>query len=155
MVSWWLSSGAVHPCCYAFLGVPIVPDRTPGLGPMMGLATALEASHHDLNLAVACDIPDVDVGLAHRMLEQAGGYDVVVPRTGDGFIEPLFAVYRKSTAAALFRLMQDGERKVRTLFPRCRTCYFDLPDGATWSNLNTREEYLAYVGANGGAARAG
>jgi len=46
---------------YAFLGAPVIPDRVPDRGPLMGIASALGASAHDRNVVVACDMPDVPV----------------------------------------------------------------------------------------------
>ena len=40
----------------SFLGFEIVPDKTSGQGPLMGIASALEASANELNFVVACDI---------------------------------------------------------------------------------------------------
>jgi molybdopterin-guanine dinucleotide biosynthesis protein A len=138
---------------YAFLGVPVIEDRIPGNGPMMGIASALAASAFDLNLVAASDIPDIDVSLAHRMIDLADGYDAVVPRTPEGHLEPLFAVYRRSAGSRMRRLLAEGERRIRRLFESCRTRYVDLPSERAITNLNTIQEYLAYVGDAGAAVR--
>jgi len=133
---------------HAFLGLRTVPDRAPGRGPLMGIASALEASAHELNFVVACDAPDLNIALAHRLLDRAAGRDAVVPRGPGGAVEPLFAVYRKSLAPRAHRLLGAGEGRVRALFAKGRTRYVDLPPGeAVPANLNTREEYAAHVAA--------
>jgi molybdenum cofactor guanylyltransferase len=128
---------------YRFLGARVVADQEPGLGPMMGIVSALDASSRELNVAVACDIPDIDMSLVHRMLDGAEGYDAVVPRTGNELLEPLFAVYRKSTADVMRRLLAQGERRPSRLFEHCRTRFIDLP--RPLRNLNTMQEYRNYV----------
>jgi len=138
---------------YKFLGLEVVPDRNPGFGPMMGVSSALAVSSHDLNLAVACDIPEVDMTLAHRMLAYAEGRDAVVPRVDGALLEPLFAVYRKSAAAKMDELLREGERRIRRLFGHCRTRFVDLKDPGHISNLNTMKEYLAYVSKRDPALR--
>jgi len=138
---------------YAFLGVPVIPDRVPGLGPLMGIASALEASRHDLNLVVACDIPELDLSLAHRLLDRAEDSDAVVPRLNNGRLEPLFAVYRKRAAGRMHGLLAAGERRIRGLFDVCPTRFIDLPRGRIIKNLNTMEAYVAYVGAKNAALR--
>lgn len=134
------------------LGAKVVADRTPGLGPMEGIASALDASSHELCLVVACDIPRLDLTLARRMLAQAAGADAVVPRLrppasrgGEPLLEPLFAVYRKSTARHIQHLLDDGVRQVRELFSHCRTRFIDMDDGFALANLNTEEDYRTYV----------
>jgi len=130
---------------YTFLDLKVVADRVPSEGPLMGIASALEASEHDLNLVVACDIPEIDVNLAHRMLSYAKNYDAVVPRVGGRLLEPLFAVYRKSTVTRINKLLASGERRVRRLFDFCRTRFVDVPVENAVTNLNTMKEYLAHV----------
>jgi molybdenum cofactor guanylyltransferase len=143
---------ANDPAKYAFLDLTVVPDRLAGMGPMMGLASSLEAASHDLVLVVACDLPDINLPLAHRMLALARNYEVVVPRIrstsadrASPLLEPLFAVYRRSIAPTLFDLLESGERRIRSVFDHVRTCYVDVDDTTAPINLNTEEEYRSYV----------
>jgi molybdopterin-guanine dinucleotide biosynthesis protein A len=144
---------ANNPEKYAFLGLPVIRDRSPGNGPMMGIASALEVSTLDLNLVVACDIPEINMNLAHRMIDLAKGYDIVVPRTEEGLLEPLFAVYRRSVLRRMHDLLSAGERRIRRLFSVCRTRFVEVPARNSLKNLNTMEEYLRYVGAHDTALR--
>jgi molybdopterin-guanine dinucleotide biosynthesis protein A len=133
---------------YAFLGLEVAPDKTPGQGPLMGIASALEASANEVNLVVASDMPDVDVPYARRLLAESDGYDAVVPRGSDGQVEPLLAVYRKSLADKMFEMIRSGERRIRSVFEHCRTKYVDLPDAEVIRNLNTVNEYEEYTGGS-------
>ena len=135
---------------HAFLGIDTVGDRQAGQGPLMGVASALEAASHDLAFVVACDIPDIDIHLAHRLLNQAGGQDAVVPRnmqpgSGSPRPEPLFAVYRRDAATRMFELLTRGERRIRSFFDQAAVRYVDLDPKDAPRNLNTDEEYRAYV----------
>lgn len=129
---------------YAFLALDVIPDRTPGQGPLMGIASTLSTSPRELNLVVSCDMPSLELPTARRMLRLAENADAVVPRCGD-LLEPLFAVYRRSLAPTLFNLLASGERRVRTVFQHCRTAYADLPDDTCLRNLNTMDEYDNYI----------
>lgn len=130
---------------YAFLNLPVVPDQVPGQGPLMGIASALQASRSDVNMVVASDMPDVPLPYTRRMLAEIDGYDVVVPRGADGQVEPLLAVYRKSLADMMLEMIRAGDRRIRSIFEHCRTKYVDLPGGDAIRNLNTMKDYEEYT----------
>lgn len=133
---------------YGFLGHRVVADRAPGQGPIMGLASALRASRHETNLVVACDIPAVDMGIVRRMLRLARKHDCVVPRDR-GQYEPLFAVYKKTLTSSLDRLLADGVRRIRDLYGLCDTAFLDLEECEQLVNLNTIQDYEAFLGRSG------
>jgi molybdopterin-guanine dinucleotide biosynthesis protein A len=128
----------------AFLGAKIVPDRTAGQGPLVGIASALEVSANESNFVVACDIPRIDLHLVRRMLTEANDVDMVIPTTGEGRYEPLFAVYRKSALQAIDQTLLSGSRKISDVFARCKVRYIDLGDKEWFANLNTMAEYKAF-----------
>jgi len=80
---------------YAFLGLPMVGDRIPGLGPLGGLEAGLTASRHARTFFVACDMPFVNEALVRHLVELAASYDIVVPKVR-GEYEPMHAVYTKA-----------------------------------------------------------
>jgi molybdopterin-guanine dinucleotide biosynthesis protein A len=126
---------------YAFLGFEIISDRIPGQGPLMGIASALEASANELNFVVACDIPYIDLAYVRKMLAEAKGVDVVIPTTGDERYEPLFAAYRKSALEAINEVLSSGGRKISDIFSRCRVKYIKLDAPELLINLSTMSEY--------------
>ena len=131
---------------FAFLGLPVIPDAVPNQGPLMGIASALQASAHDLNFVIACDIPHVELRSVRRMLLQAGqsGADIVVPTTGEQQYEPLFAVYRKSALSAINKTLLSGGRKIADAFSLCKVEFAKLDKDLV--NLNTMAEYQKYTG---------
>jgi len=124
----------------AFLGFEIIPDKIPGQGPLMGIASALEVSTNEFNFVVACDIPHIDLTYVRRMLAEAEGVDIVIPTTGEERYEPLFAVYRKSALKAINGVLSSGGRKISDVFDRCRVKYIEL-EARGLTNLNTMTEY--------------
>jgi len=124
----------------AFLGFEIIPDKIPGQGPLMGIASALEVSTNEFNFVVACDIPHIDLTYVRRMLAEAEGVDIVIPTTGEERYEPLFAVYRKSALKAINKVLSSGGRKISDVFDRCRVKYIEL-EARGLTNLNTMTEY--------------
>jgi molybdopterin-guanine dinucleotide biosynthesis protein A len=132
---------------FQFLGLEVVPDRIPGEGPMMAVASALERSENDINFVVACDIPVLPTDLLMRLLRDArGNADVVVPVTAQSRYEPLFAVYRKRVKPLLDRALDHGGRRIVTIFDACRTRTVRLGEGEGPSNVNTIADYETLAG---------
>jgi molybdopterin-guanine dinucleotide biosynthesis protein A len=131
---------------YAFLGAPVIADRMPGQGPLMGIASALAASDNEVNLVIACDIPEVDIALVRTMLRRIRGYDAVVPKTGPSQYEPLFAVYKKRILKALENALSSGQRRIIDALSPCRVKYLDLTGTGCLRNLNTMQDYLKFIG---------
>ena len=127
----------------SFLNLPVVRDRIPGQGPLMGIASALQASENELNLVVACDIPYIDLHYVRRMLMEADGVDVVVPTTDGKRHEPLFAVYRRSTLGIINEVLASGGRKISDIFSRCRVRFVKL-EAQRFVNLNTMADFEEY-----------
>jgi molybdopterin-guanine dinucleotide biosynthesis protein A len=132
---------ANDPARYGFLGAPVVADRQPGEGPLMGLASCLAAARHDRNLLLGCDMPHPPLPLLRRMLAGADGVDAVVPRTRDGRPEPLCAVYRRSCLPAATRLLAAGRRRMTDLLDAVRVRWVDTDTPP--ANLNTPADYQA------------
>ena len=130
---------------YKFLGLPVVIDKVPCQGPLMGIASALAASANDLNFVVACDIPDICLEFVASMLQRAGDCDGVVPVDGAGRYEPLLAVYRKSMLPAMNAVLGAGRRRIAAAFPLCRMRYVDLGNAAWLRNLNSLDAYRQYI----------
>jgi molybdopterin-guanine dinucleotide biosynthesis protein A len=125
---------------YSFLGVEVVPDRVANQGPLMGIASALGASDNELNFVVACDIPHIDIRFVRKMLAEAQAVDMVIPTTGNGKHEPLFAIYNKSALKCINKVLSSGKRKISDAFPHCNVKYINLKS-KQFTNLNTMEEY--------------
>ncbi len=129
---------------FAFLGLAVIPDRIAGQGPLMGIASALNASDNELNFVVACDIPQIELRLVRRMLSEAAesGADIVLPVGGDGKHEPLFAIYRNSALEAIDKVLSSGGRKISDVFPLCTVKYMEMEGSLI--NLNTAAEYQRF-----------
>ena len=124
-----------------FLGVEVVADKIAGQGPLMGIASALEASENDINFVVACDIPRINMAFVRRLLAGAREAEIVMPITGEGNFEPLFAVYRKSILGAINEVLSSGRRKIIEVFDLCKVKYVKLDEPEWLSNINTQVEY--------------
>jgi len=128
---------------FAFLGFEVIPDKVPEQGPLMGIASALEASANELNFVVACDIPKINLACVNRMLTEAleSQADIVVPTTGEENYEPLFAIYRKTALEAINKTLSSGKRRITDVFTLCTVKHIELDDTDWLINLNTMAEY--------------
>lgn len=134
---------------YAFLGCDVVRDKMPGQGPLMGIASGLDASANELNFVVGCDIPHIDLTFVRKMFTEAveSRADIVIPTSSpqdalrpEEKCEPLFAVYRKSVLEAVNQVLSSGKRKISDVFPLCRVKFIEL-QAEQFTNLNTMSEY--------------
>lgn len=97
----------------------VIPDVTPGKGPLGGLEAALrEASVRGLDgvLLLACDLPAVTAELLTSVVDALEGVPAAAPSREGGGIEPLCAAYRAETLAAVERRLSSEDLSLHTLF---------------------------------------
>lgn len=124
----------------------LVTDLHPGAGPLAGIEAGLAASPLDPVVAVACDMPDVTPSLLRRLVETASGgaIDAAVPRLG-GEPEPACAAYRHSAAGAISAALAAGRYRAADVLGGLRVAWLDYEDPAQFANLNTPEDYRAFL----------
>ncbi|MHC4288671.1 MAG: molybdenum cofactor guanylyltransferase [Planctomycetota bacterium] len=127
-------------------GVTVVPDEVADKGPLMGIASTLRVSRNDTNFVIACDIPEVDIAFVRQMIRESNGFDAVVPQTGQGRYEPLFAVYKKNILVEIDKAIAYGKYRVIAPLENCRAKYLDLHGDIQLRNLNTMNDYCEFVG---------
>ena len=143
------------------MSVTLVRDDVPYQGPVGGICYGLRAAEADAAFVTSCDSAFLNRDLIAHLVSQIPDYDVVVPRW-ENLLQPLHAVYRKSVLPLLEQQLARGELRPVILFDRVRTRTIEEeeirrfdPDGASFFNMNTPEDYAAALErwqANGGAA---
>lgn len=104
-----------------------VSDRRPDAGPLAGIEAALQASRHDVVVAVACDMPLVRPALVRAIAAACDGYDVAMPRLFERE-QPLLAAYRRSCLAVVGELLAEGDGHIRAILPRLRSRRLERAD---------------------------
>jgi molybdenum cofactor guanylyltransferase len=132
---------------YAFPGVRVTFDKTPGVGPLMGLYSGLSAINTERALVVAVDMPFVQPALLSFLLAQ--------PLTADTLLVPLvrnvpqvmLAIYPRSVLPLIKEQIQQGRRDLRCLLEVAPVQYIEEPQllGVdpllrSFVNINTPEE---------------
>ncbi len=128
------------PETHGFLGLPMIPDRQTGQGPLMALASSLPHASYDWSLVVCCDTPDVPGGLINALFRRTGDADAVIPVDETGRAHLLFALYHRHAAGIADALLQDGRRSVLALANRCTVTSVTLDGSWLPGNLNTPED---------------
>jgi molybdopterin-guanine dinucleotide biosynthesis protein A len=133
------------------LGLPVVPDRYPGSGPLGGVLGALELfAESEVSTAgvfvVACDLPALTGPVLADMIAAARDHphaDVVVARTPT--IEPTCAIWNPVAIEPVRRWFGEGERALHVAIGRLTAIDVDL-DGTSLRNINTPEDLDRYPG---------
>jgi molybdopterin-guanine dinucleotide biosynthesis protein A len=131
---------------YGRLGFPVLPDRSPGAGPLGGIETALSHTAADWNLVLACDMPAVSAEFLRGLLLAAEGSqaDALVPAGPSGRLEPLCAVYHRRCGPLFRRAIESGVRKVTEALGGLRVVNYPVMEAACLENLNTPAEWACY-----------
>jgi molybdopterin-guanine dinucleotide biosynthesis protein A len=133
---------------YGHLGYLVIPDRSPGEGPLGGIETALTYAGADWNLILACDMPAIPAEFLRGLLDATEGLDAdaLVPAGPSGRPEPLCAVYHRRCLETLRHAVEAGVRKITDALAGLRVAPFPVDDAACFENLNTPEEWASYAG---------
>jgi molybdopterin-guanine dinucleotide biosynthesis protein A len=139
-----VSSG--HRDAFADLAVDVVPDLTPGAGPLGGIYTALVSSTQPRTLVVACDMPFLTLPLLVHLTRDSDA-DLVIPRSAAG-LEPLCAVWSAAAADAIRRRIERGQLKAALVVEELRVEEIGPevlascdPHGLLFVNVNTPHDY--------------
>ena len=131
------------------LGLPVLPDRYPGTGPLGGVLGVLELfESHEQPVAgvfvVACDLPALtgrSLGGMVQVARDRPDIDVVVARTSA--IEPACAIWKPVAAGRIRRCFENGERALHAAIARLDSIEVEV-DAAALRNINTPDELRGY-----------
>lgn len=141
---------------YGRLGLPVVADSYPGLGPLAGIEAALGATRAEANLVVACDMPSLNGDVFGQLFEALGrDGDAAVPQYADGRVEPLCAVYSRRIHPVIREALESGVRKVTDALRLLESGgfalrYLRVATSDAFENLNTPDDLSRYLGAENG-----
>jgi molybdopterin-guanine dinucleotide biosynthesis protein A len=127
--------------------VPVVEDAEEYAGPLPALVAGIRAAGTQRVIAVACDMPFLNVPLlADLVARLEEDIDAVVPVTEDG-PQPLHAAYGDCAVEPLLAALAAGERSLRGALGRLRVRWVEEevwrgldPSGRSFRNVNTPEE---------------
>lgn len=124
---------------------PQIVDRQPGIGPIAGIAAALEEHPHAAWLVLACDLPFITPAALQRLIEQRDPQRLATAYRShhDGLPEPLCAIWEPRAAAAIRNHLSLGKQCPRKLLIDADVTLLDLPDPRALDNINTPDEFAS------------
>ncbi|MBI2817909.1 MAG: molybdenum cofactor guanylyltransferase [Acidobacteria bacterium] len=139
---------------YLDIGIPVIEDVMPGLGPLSGIHAALLHSGDRLSMILGCDMPYVSAEflMLLRDIAESAQADAVVPESKAFKYEPLCAVYAPACLPLIEAAVQSGDNRIRLVLERVRVRLVTADewqpydaDGKLFLNLNTPEDYQKAV----------
>ena len=138
---------------FAWTGLQVVADLTPGDGALGALRTAVHAAQTDRTLVMACDMPFVTEALLGYLVDAGRAADIAIPRTSRGY-EPLCATYSRRCADEMARLIAERRFKlsevalipgliIRELGPDELRPFG--PEERLFFNINTSDDYARAI----------
>ncbi len=134
------------PLDYLGFDARLVTDIYRGKGPLGGIHAGLLHAGGEHAFVSACDMPCLSEAFIRYMIEQAAGYDLVVPVTDNGF-ESLHAIYSRKCLPVIESQIERGELKVSHLFKKFKTREIPVdeirrvdPEGKLFANLNRPDD---------------
>lgn len=103
----------------------VVLDRYPDTGSLGGIFSGLEAAQSPWIIAVACDMPFLNISLLRHLMSLRENADAVVPVV-DGRPEPTHALYAKSCLPFIAPRLVAGDLKISGFYDEVRVSY--VPD---------------------------
>ncbi|MBS7638069.1 molybdenum cofactor guanylyltransferase [Candidatus Bathyarchaeota archaeon] len=131
--------------------VGLTEDLLEGKGPLVGMISGMRWINSEYTLVLPCDTPLIKPSVLRFLYQKAAGVDAVIPKWPNGYIEPLQACYRTSSALkAAEETIRKGKRSCRDMIRLLnRVVYVNIdelrrfdPDLVTFFNINCKEELL-------------
>jgi len=125
----------------------VFPDLWPDIGPLGGLATALNYAEYPFCFLTGCDLPFITGDLIKILWQQADSFDIIVP-TWRGNSEPLVCFYHKRCLNAINIAIESGTFMLKGFWQELNINYVDMLTFYSESevkqiflNINTPEDY--------------
>lgn len=137
---------------YGRLGYPVIPDTAGDfLGPLAGMARAMEQAETPYVVAIPCDspfiVPDLVAGLYGALAD--AGAEIGVAHDGER-MQPVFALLKSALRESAMDFLRGGGRRVGLWYARHRVALADFSHSPSmFQNINTPEDAKALETGSG------
>ncbi|MBC8314982.1 MAG: molybdenum cofactor guanylyltransferase [Bacteroidales bacterium] len=125
----------------------IITDKIKGIGPLGGINAALYHCSAEAIFVVPCDMPYLKKEVIEKVIEvyNKSDCDAMIPRMGS-FIEPLHAIYKKTTLNILQSFINETrDYRIRGFLKLINVQYMEMEDNElnrkAFTNINTHEDF--------------
>jgi molybdenum cofactor guanylyltransferase len=128
---------------YGTFGYPVIGDMLGDyFGPLVGMATGMQAADTPLLMTVPCDSPFVPEGLGEALYRAMLAADAEICVAHDGIrLQPVHALLHCDLLPDLLAYLHDGGRKIDTWYEQHRMALADFSaTPEVFLNLNTPED---------------
>lgn len=124
---------------------PQIVDRQPGIGPIAGIAAAMQEHPKVAWLILACDLPFLTRETLQHLIARRDPLSVATAyrSTHDGLPEPLCAIWEPAARDGVLAHIESGKQCPRKFLINADTRLLDQPDPQALDNVNTAEEFSA------------
>ncbi|MFN3533988.1 MAG: molybdenum cofactor guanylyltransferase [Desulfatiglandales bacterium] len=142
-----------RPESYSFLDCEIIKDRIEGVGPLGGIYTGLKHIYPSPGFFLPCDMPMLKEEVILYMCGlYNNGVDILVPKVGPTYFEPLHAIYSPRCVTKIDDLLEQKIFKIYYLFQKTKVKYIDAseirrldPKLSCFTNINTKEDFEKFI----------
>lgn len=128
--------------------VTVVCDIIPQEGPLVGIYSALKVAKSEYCYVHPVDSPIINKRIVNFLFEKAMGYDGAVIKLEKDLIDPLHAVYKRSSSLGTAeKALQLGDSSAKILSKEMRVRYVPLDDIRVYDkelvslfNINTKKD---------------
>ena len=128
---------------YAAFGLPVIADMLGDyFGPLVGMASGMNATDTAFIITAPCDSPFIPGNLVENLYRALAENEADISVAHDGErMQPVFALLRCSLLPSLLAYLDEGGRKIDTWYGQQRLALADFSASAeTFLNLNTPED---------------
>jgi molybdopterin-guanine dinucleotide biosynthesis protein A len=132
--------------------VIIMKDAIELQSPLIGMLTGMKILKVDYGAVFPCDCPFINENLINYLFKSANGFDAVVPKWPNGYIEPLHSIYKiKSAIPSIEYALKKGELSISSAINHLKkVAYIPInklkkydPKLLSFLNINTLEDFKA------------
>ena len=128
-------------------------------GPIIGILSGMRILNTEWVMVLPCDMPlinkiSIDKLLNYIPIADSEKYDCIIPKHENGYIEPLFSIYKKSSINILEELVKqvikDGRTiPIRSFIDELNPLYVPVDEidhtKKTFVNVNTHDDLKAII----------
>lgn len=127
-------------------GCRMVEDVYPNCGPASGIHAALTSAKHPWLWVVSADMPFLSINIFDQMFIRRKSHGAVVPRWNDGKMEPLCALYHRSSLGVIDKALSSGVYKMQTIIESIHPRWLYIEEhpwmiaSRCFFNINTQDD---------------